>query len=199
MIDFKDLLMEVKIWEGYRSKRYLDAGGVPTIGYGFTASCFPGGFVPETISKEEADDMLEEWLRVWCDKVDQYLQEVGYNLEEKAVLLYALTDFAYNCGMGNLKKLTDSGKRSVEQIMEKLPLYCHAGGKELLGLKRRRNWEVDIIRGNILTIGKPVQEEPTYSIKYLQARLNTDHNAGLVVDGKFGPKTLQAVCKALNI
>lgn len=50
----------------------------------------------------------------------------------------ALVSFTYNCGAGNLKNLTQSGKRTIAQISEKLLLYNKAGGVTLLGLQRRR-------------------------------------------------------------
>ena len=48
----------------------------------------------------------------------------------------ALVSFAYNCGAGNLQKLTEG--RSPDIISDKLLLYNKAGGKTLAGLVKRR-------------------------------------------------------------
>ena len=51
----------------------------------------------------------------------------------------ALVSFTYNCGPGNLQKLVLG--RTLRQIADVMLRYCKAGGKELKGLKRRREAE----------------------------------------------------------
>lgn len=188
---FSELITHIKVWEGFRSSYYYDSAGVKTVGYGFTSSVFPGG-VPNSITKEEADKILEDEVVKVYNKVMNKLLTWGYTPDDRLALEFPLTDFAYNCGMGNLSQLTANGTRNITTIIEKLPLYCKAGGKTLKGLQTRRNWEVEEIKKAI----RPVQT-PVYTIRDLQQRLNEKGHA-LVVDGIFGKKTLTAVMEELS-
>ena len=51
----------------------------------------------------------------------------------------ALISFAYN--IGSIDELTANGSRSKQVFANKIPLYCHAKGKKLAGLERRRKAE----------------------------------------------------------
>ena len=90
---------------------------------------------------------------------------------EKAVLNYdaiyhfnqnqfdALVSFTYNCGVGNLKNLTQNGKRTLAQISGKILLYNKAGGVVLRGLQRRRAAEKELF-------DTPIEYNKTDSKKY---------------------------------
>lgn len=192
---FSELLTQVKIWEGYRYNAYYDSAGVKTVGYGFTASVFPDGIVPSTISKDTADELLSMVLYSYFEKVHDKLLKWGYDPAVIVAIELPLTDFAYNCGMGNLNKLTDNGKRTATEITEYIVKYCYAGGKVLKGLQNRRNWEQSEIIKALGTI--KAEKKPT--VRELQQWLNDNKGAGLAVDGIFGTKTLTAVYSALGI
>ena len=56
----------------------------------------------------------------------------------------ALVSFTFNCGKGNLIKLTGKGTRNKALIGQKILEYNKAGGKVLRGLVRRRQAEHDL-------------------------------------------------------
>ena len=199
MLDFKTLVLQTSIFEGFRANRYLDAVGVPTIGYGFTASCFDDGQVPNTISRGVADDMLEKILLQYKQIVYQYLDSCPHLTQiQRSALLLPLTDFTYNCGYANLRKLTDYGNRNYKEICEKIVLYNKAGGKVLKGLQVRRDWELKEIEKayrELSTTATPT--EKIYNIKDVQTALNK-LGYNLVVDGIAGKATCKAIITELN-
>ena len=98
-----------------------------------------------TISQATADRWLIESLeKKYTPKVLKY----GYQLNDNE--FGALLSFCYN--IGSIGQLTDYGKRSKKTIAQKMLLYNKAGGRVLLGLKRRREAEHNLF----LT---PVKEE----------------------------------------
>jgi len=98
-----------------------------------------------TISQATADRWLIESLeKKYTPKVLKY----GYDLNENE--FGALLSFCFN--IGSIGQLTDYGRRSKKTIAKKMLLYNKAGGRVLLGLKRRREAEHNLF----LT---PVKEE----------------------------------------
>ena len=133
----------VKSKEGFRSKPYLDAVGVPTIGYGNTYYT-DGTRVAMTdvsISKSEAEILLAHSLNDFLDYVIMYEHDNGYDWNNKQRA--ALTSWCYNLGKSRLRRLTNNGTRDNTTIAEKMRLYHKAGGKVLKGLVIRRNEEAD--------------------------------------------------------
>lgn len=133
----------VKYYEGCRLEAYKDEVGVWTIGYGITNSDYK---VTNTkidkgvrIDRETALKWLVEALNVkYLPFVMKYDSVYHWNQNE----IDALVSFAYNLGSINL--LTQNGKRTKEQIADKMLQYIKAGGKEYLGLVRRRKSEHDL-------------------------------------------------------
>ena len=68
--------------------------------------------------------------------------------------LNALTSFAFNCGMTNLKRLVEGEGRlnsgNYESVEKLLPQYRIAGGKVRKGLEKRRKWELSLWKGNLV-------------------------------------------------
>ena len=120
----------IKQFECCRLKAYKCPAGVWTIGYGHTAGVKEG----DIITQETAESYLRNDLVQYEKAVMNYDGIYHFNQNQ----FDALVSFTYNCGAGNLKNLTQSGKRTIAQISEKLLLYNKAGGVTLLGLKRRR-------------------------------------------------------------
>ena len=123
----------IKRFEGCRLNAYKCPAGVWTIGYGHTAGVVEG----MTITQAQADAYLRDDIAKYENAVMKYDSIYHFNKNQ----FDALVSFTFNCGIGNLKNLTQSGKRTIAQISTKILLYNKAGGVTLLGLQRRRNEE----------------------------------------------------------
>lgn len=137
-------------FEGLPKKNPLDAywdkyGKVWTIGYG--ATHYPDGSPvkqgDKLKSKEEAMELLKTMVKQYEDQV--------YKLVQCPINFYqhdALTSFAYNCGVGNLKKSTLLKKVNADPfdptIRNEFAKWNKSGGQVLAGLTRRRKAEADL-------------------------------------------------------
>ncbi len=138
-----ELINGVKFFEGYRANAYYCSGNVKTIGYG----CTDKNIVAlGAISEHKASVILQQKIN---DVRDNVRQAVKVDLTEYQ--LNALTSFAFNLGMTNLKTLINGENRlnsgnykSIEKI---LPMYRKAGGKVREGLVKRRAWELSLWNG----------------------------------------------------
>ena len=158
----------IKQFEGCRLKAYKCPAGVWTIGYGHTAGVKAG----DIITQETAESYLRNDLVRYEKYVMHYDGIYHFNQNQ----FDALVSFTYNCGTGNLKNLTQSGKRTIAQISDKLLLYNKVGGVTLLGLQRRRAAEKVLfdtpIKSNSDTpiksdkIGAPIKSDKTDSKYY---------------------------------
>ena len=137
----------IKQFEGCRLTAYKCPAGVWTIGYGHTAGVKQG----DVITQQTADDYLRNDLTTYENAVMKYDNIYHFNQNQ----FDALVSFTYNCGAGNLKSLTQSGKRTIAQIGEKLLLYNKAGGVVLRGLQRRRVAEKELF-------DSPIQSDKYY-------------------------------------
>lgn len=124
-------LQLLKQFEGCRLTAYWDINGY-SIGYGHHAKDITKGM---TIDQNAADEFLKKDVA----KFEKAVNALKYDFNQNQ--FDALVDFAYNCGAGNLLKLTANNTRSIQQISYKIPAYCKAGGVRLMGLVRRRNAE----------------------------------------------------------
>lgn len=132
-----------KHFEGFRSKPYLCAAGVPTIGYG--ATYYLDGsrvtLADRPITKAEAEALLEAQLRM--DFLPGVLR-LCPSLIAHTAALNAAVDFAFNLGVGRLQSSTL--RRRINQgdwagAREQLMRWVRGGGKVLPGLVRRRQAE----------------------------------------------------------
>ena len=122
--------------EGLRLTSYKCPAGVWTIGYGSTGPDVVEGM---TITEEQAEDMLHDDIKVAETGVRTY---VTVPLVQSQ--FDALTDFAFNCGIGALRSSTLLKKlnsRDYNGASEEFAKWNHGGGRELAGLTRRRNDE----------------------------------------------------------
>lgn len=145
----------IKSFEGCRLKSYKCPAGVWTIGYGHTAGIKKG----DIITQEQADEYLRNDLVTYENAVMKYNNIYDFNQNQ----FDALVSFTYNCGAGNLKNLTQSGKRTLAQISERIPLYNKAGGVVLRGLQRRRAAEKELFDTPIKSDKEDTKYYPQYT------------------------------------
>ena len=176
---YEAFLDKIKEFEGFRAHAYKCPAGVWTIGYG-RVNVKPG----DVTNKEREENWFRNYVATIEKEVRDKCVDFGYDFDDDKI--YALTSFTYNCGLGNLCKLCDSGKRDVDTISNKI--LDKAKGNTLAGLTRRRQWEKDLFDGKFSTTSS---KNPT--AKELQTLINEVSNAGLVVDGKIGKKSIKAI------
>ena len=114
---------------------YEDAAGVWTIGYGHTKGVRPGDRISVWWAKELLKDDVEE--------VEQQVRELDVARTEGQ--FDALVSFVFNLGIDRLKTSTllkvirEGGSKNA--IKREFKRWVHAGGKQMKGLERRREWE----------------------------------------------------------
>ena len=187
---FNDLLLKIKLFEGFSTKVYIDAGGTPTIGYGRTDI----KSMNETTTKEKEDLWLYKKVYSVYETVAEKMFNWGYKNLTKDQLL-ALTDFTYNLGIGNLNKLTDNGKRDLSTIAEKILLYNKCNGKELAGLTKRRKWEHDLFTSGLKQLTNAEKLQILINEKYKQFEVDKQ----IEVDGIVGKETISACIDIFNL
>lgn len=133
-------------FEGLYLSPYLCPAGVPTIGFG--ATYYEDGsrvsLSDKTITRGRADALLEWHLeQVYLPAVLQLCP--GADTPGR---LAALIDFAFNCGIGNLRsstlrKLVNTGEWN--DVPAQLRRWNKAGGRVLRGLTLRREAEIGVL------------------------------------------------------
>lgn len=137
MISDKGIAMIIR-FEGMKLEAYPDpgTGGAPwTIGVGHTGGVKEG----DTCTEDQAID----WLREDCQDAESCLDD-HCDVELTQNQRDALISFIFNLGCGNFKsstllKLLNAGNydAAAQQFMR----WTHAAGRELAGLKTRRELE----------------------------------------------------------
>ena len=131
----------IKDFEGFSSTSYLDVVNIPTIGWGNTY--YSDGRkvkLGEQISKTDALKLLEVVAnRDFADKIFPAIKvKVTQNQFD------AMVSLAYNIGVGAFLKSTLLKKVNAGDFAgagEQFLRWNRAGGKELLGLTKRRERE----------------------------------------------------------
>jgi lysozyme len=137
-----------RFFEGFSSKPYICPAGYPTIGYGTVYK--PDGSKVTMQDAPISRELANEWL----------MRELQHNymagvlkaspiLIRNQRLLAAITDFAYNLGVGRyrastLKRRVDSN--DLLGVETELRKWVRGGGRVLPGLVKRRQAEIDLIR-----------------------------------------------------
>ena len=131
------LIQRLKKFEQLRLTAYQDAKGIWTIGYGHTGGVRKG----DRISEVQAEAFLRNDLQT----AEKFVQSIArVDTQGK---FDALVDFAFNCGVANLKSSTllkyiIAGRKTWE-IQEQFLRWVNSGGKKLGGLVTRRIWEAN--------------------------------------------------------
>jgi lysozyme len=131
----KDL---IKLFEGCKLVAYKCSAAKDTIGYGNTfyengTSVKPG----DKITQERANELFEIIAKEFANKVAPLVKSAVTPNQ-----FAALTSFAYNAGIGNLKSSTLLKKVNANpndpSIALEFAKWDKAGGKVLAGLTKRR-------------------------------------------------------------
>lgn len=126
----------IKQFEGLRLNAYRCSAGKWTIGYGHTKGVKKGMYISEAVATHF---LIEDVQRVE-PVINSYDGIYHWTQNE----FDALASFAFNCGIGNLKKLLKYGQRTKSQIADAILLYNKANGRVLRGLVRRRKAEREL-------------------------------------------------------
>ena len=137
----KDL---IKRFEGCKLKAYKCPAGLWTISWGLTF--YPDGTKVkegDVITQQQAEDYFNAIVDDFAKKVDALIKS---NVSENN--FSALVSFAYNVGMGNLKKSTLLRKVNAnpkdKTISAEFRKWVRANGEVLKGLVRRRDAEAKL-------------------------------------------------------
>lgn len=135
----------IKRYEGFESRPYLDAVGIPTIGFGAThyGNGIKVRMSDKSITEKEGTDLLIRMLESYENSVKMLVtREINQNQFD------ALVSFTYNLGAANLGKSTLLKKVNTNpcdlSIADEFMKWVNAGGKKLNGLVRRRKEESEL-------------------------------------------------------
>jgi lysozyme len=137
----------IKQFEGFEGEVYLDAVGLPTIGYGhlLTKQELADGTFENGISRLEAEHLLRKDVR--------FAERAVLRLIRVPLLdgqFDALVSFTFNLGSGSLQRSTLRRKLNryeYDAIPNELMRWVNAGGRKLKGLVRRRRAEAILFLG----------------------------------------------------
>lgn len=126
----------IKKFEGLRLDPYLDAVGIPTIGWGHT-----GSKTDRSITLAEAEDIFAEDISQFVDGVTAMVKEATPQQ------FSAMVSLAYNIGLGNfakssVRRLHNEGK--YLEAADAFLMWVKASRRTLPGLVRRRQAEKDL-------------------------------------------------------
>lgn len=131
----------IRAFEGFRAEPYLDAVGVPTIGYGSTY--YPDGqrvrLTDPPISEPEARRLMQATLAEFEDGISAALR-VGVTQSQ----FDALICWAFNIGVSAAQESTLLRRLNagdVQGAADQFLRWNRAGGQVLRGLTRRREAE----------------------------------------------------------
>lgn len=126
----------IKGFEEFRAQVYNDVAGNPTVGYGHLLK--PGESFPDGISEPDAAQLLLSDAQPVVDALNRLVPaDCTQNQFD------ACCDFGYNCGIGSLETMLAHG---WDQVPIQIPRWTKAGGKDIPGLVRRRQAEVDLFQ-----------------------------------------------------
>ena len=132
----------IKEFEGLFLTAYKDPIGIPTVGWGHTATVLKEDVGKKIITEHDAEDLLKLDL-LEAEKAVTRLCKVPITDNQYS----ALVSWTFNLGQGNLASSTML-KRINQNMLETVPFemqrWNRAGGQKLPGLVRRRKAEADL-------------------------------------------------------
>lgn len=161
----------IKSFEGLFLKPYLCPAGVPTIGYGTIK--YPNGKDVTLKDSQVTEAQAEEYLKFEIEEKACGVEKlVSVPLSENE--FGALVSFAYNLGLGNLKKSTLlkllNSNSDKAKVADEFLKWNKAGGKELAGLTRRRQAERSLFLqpDNASALKAPSDQEIESKLKQIE-------------------------------
>ena len=135
----------IKQFEGLSLKPYLCPAKIATLGFGNTY--YPDGskvkLTDPPITAQKAEELLRFLVQSYEKGVDSFCRD-----DISQHQFDALTSFAYNCGVNNLKSSTLLKKVNLNPADPAIRLefmkWNKGAGKVLAGLTRRRQAEADL-------------------------------------------------------
>ena len=131
----------IKKFEGCTLQAYLCPAGVWTIGVGHTKGVKKG----MAITQQQAETFLKDDIK----PIETLLNGMGINYTQGQ--FDALVSWIFNLGQGNFKSSTMYkyivARKSDLEITDQMVKWHNAGGKPLLGLKKRRCAEANMFLG----------------------------------------------------
>lgn len=130
----------IKTSEGFRSRKYKDVAGLPTIGYGhriIATESFPRG-----VSEPQATALLLHDVR----EAENFVAHLVH-VELTQGQFDALVDFCFNLGTGRLAEssmLRELNAGRQDAAGRQLLLWDHAGGQVFPALVQRRKAEYQL-------------------------------------------------------
>ena len=137
-------LVGIATHEGFVGRTYLDAVGIPTIGFGTTKDVKPN----QTITPERALIRLLQDANVMEKQLKQCIGDVPMHQHEWD----AIVSWTYNVGTGAACKSTLVKKLKAGDYTgacNELSRWTYAGGKQLPGLVKRREHERQMCLGTL--------------------------------------------------
>ena len=131
----------IRQFEGFKAEPYLCPAGIPTIGFGSTRDTDGSEITLQhkTISMKEATNLMMATLVNYEEAVTRFVR-----VPLKQNQFDALVDFAYNCGIENLRSSTLLKKinlKDYEGASKEFGKWVNGGGHILNGLVKRREAE----------------------------------------------------------
>ena len=134
----------IKHFEGCKLKAYQCSAGHWTVGWGLT-------FYPDGTKVKEGDVITQQQAEEYFNAVvDDFAKQVDVLVKSNVTAnnFSAIVSFAYNVGIGNLKKSTLLKKVNANPKDATIPAefrkWVRANGEVLKGLVRRRDAEAKL-------------------------------------------------------
>ncbi len=137
-------ILLIEQFEGFKPKKYLDAVGLPTIGFGTLIDTLNEQYLlTMTITREQAEELLRNDLKPMERALGLMIKKpINQNQYD------SLISFCYNLGINSLRISTLLKKININPndpaIANEFLKWTHANGKVLPGLVARRNAESKI-------------------------------------------------------
>jgi lysozyme len=147
----------IKHFEGFREKAYQDVVGVWTIGYGHTGDVYSG----QKKTPEQGEQLLQKDLLRFENWVNERIPVLKQNeFDALVALVFNVGSLSRESGLFKALK-----EKDYTQIVLRWNMYTKAGGRELLGLVRRRLSETCMFTGYNELKWRPASKLPLMECK----------------------------------